>query len=112
MKLSSLTQLAIKAAKKASRHMMRSYLSGKPNVSVKKGKSLVTNVDIECNDIIVNLIKKYYPSHNIITEEADALNQASPYTVVYRSDRWHAQFYQKKPSVWVLHSGSAQRESD
>jgi myo-inositol-1(or 4)-monophosphatase len=42
--------------------------------------SIVTEADLESERIIINLIKKSYPEHNIISEESGYSNNGSEYT--------------------------------
>lgn len=42
--------------------------------------NLVTEVDLKSEKLIVSLINKHFPNHNIITEEADNKNRNSEYT--------------------------------
>ena len=48
----------------------------------KSPNDIVTEVDIECNEIILNALKEEYPSHTIITEESDIIDNNSEYS-------WH-----------------------
>lgn len=51
-------------------------------VKDKKGTSLVSNVDLECNKTIIKIIKKKFPGHNILSEETGFEDNKSDYT-------WH-----------------------
>ncbi|HLD87072.1 MAG TPA: inositol monophosphatase family protein, partial [Candidatus Nanoarchaeia archaeon] len=75
-------QTAILAARKAGALLLRHFGKKIPGIRKKEGKSLVTDLDIACNDLIVGMIKKRFPTHNIITEETSPINQQSQYT-------WH-----------------------
>jgi len=41
---------------------------------------LVTNADLACNKFITNMIRKHYPSHSIISEEAPRIKNSSEYS--------------------------------
>lgn len=73
-------QTAIKAAKLAGKVIMDNY--GKiGKVSFKENKkSLLTDVDLKSEKIIISTIKKKFPKHNIISEEAGIENKNSNYT--------------------------------
>lgn len=62
-----------------------SNLFGKTlELTLKNGDSsnLVTKADLGSEEIIVKLIKKYFPDHNIIAEEGDKVNHNSSFTWV------------------------------
>jgi myo-inositol-1(or 4)-monophosphatase len=75
----SLRSTAILAAKKAGAILKRYYGKKIPGVK-NKGGSLVTDVDLWCNDAIIKEIKKKYPTHNIISEESTQKKTDSEYT--------------------------------
>lgn len=71
--------LVLKAAKEAGKLVMRHY--GRVRyVREKDKKSYFTNADLESEKLIISLIRKKFPSHNIISEESKPLNNDSEYT--------------------------------
>jgi myo-inositol-1(or 4)-monophosphatase len=44
--------------------------------------SVVTEIDIKCNKIIIQQIQQHFPQHNYITEEAERIQNNSEYTWV------------------------------
>ena len=79
---SDLLQFAIKTAKKAGEIHM-SYFG---NISSLEKKStnidLLTNADKESEKYIIDQIQKYFPSHSILSEEQQEINNNSEYTWV------------------------------
>jgi len=70
--------LMIKAAKDAGKVLMKHY--GKIKFVREKNKtSYFTNVDLESEKVIISLIKKKFPKHNIISEESGNLGKKSDY---------------------------------
>ena len=51
-------------------------------IKYKRGNSadLVTNIDLEAEKKIISIIKKSFPDHTIISEEAGIIKKRSPYT--------------------------------
>src|SRR6267154_4826812 len=64
-------------------HVAR-QMFGTTTASMKNGDhtQVVTEADIRIGNMISNAIQSTFPSHNIIDEEAGALNNQSPYTWV------------------------------
>ena len=63
-------EIASIAARQAGK-IIKDYFH-KPKVISYKGRiDLVTNVDKKAEDIIIKIIKKSYPNHNILTEESE-----------------------------------------
>ncbi len=61
--------VATKAAKKAGKTIMKFY--GKViKKSYKKDRSIVTEADLEAEKVILDIIKKSFPNHAILSEEA------------------------------------------
>ena len=77
---SDFLQFSLDIAKEAGKIQM-SYFG---NISSIKKKStnidLLTNADIESENLIISKIKKAYPSHSIISEESKQINRGSEYT--------------------------------
>ncbi len=75
---------AIYAAKEAGEVLLKYY--GKVKMSSKDGyfnaASLISDADLESEKIIVNLIKRKFPDHNIYGEEGTSINKNSSYTWV------------------------------
>lgn len=69
----------IKAAEESGKLLIRHY--GKIKyVKEKDNESYFTNVDLESEKLIISLIRKNFPGHNIISEESGNLNKKSEYT--------------------------------
>jgi len=66
-----MTNVAIEAAKEAGK-FLRKNLGKVREIRQKAGqeKNLVTEIDKRSEEIIIGLIKKHYPSHNILAEES------------------------------------------
>ncbi len=50
------------------------------NVRFKGEKDIVTEADIACDNLIRAKLTAAFPGHNLITEEAEAVSQGSPFT--------------------------------
>lgn len=61
-------KIAIKAAKEAGK-ILRANFGKVLKVKNKSDKSLVSNIDLKSEETIVDLIKKYYPQDDILSEE-------------------------------------------
>jgi len=61
-------KIAVKAVKEAGKIIEKKF-KGPNRVSYKKDSSVVTNIDFEAEKTIIKLIKKNFPSHNILAEE-------------------------------------------
>jgi len=59
---------------------LASSLQGDLKINFKAPKDMVTNADLQCNELITEKILKHFPDHNILTEEADLINKNSDYT--------------------------------
>lgn len=71
--------IATEAAKRAGLHLKENL--GKISDITLKGKNdFVTNLDIECENIIKKIIKETYPVHGIVAEESEIENSDSEYT--------------------------------
>jgi|SRR3989338_421836 len=71
-------QLAIKAAKEVGKLLMNN-LGKVKKVKEKAKNSLVSNVDLEAEKIIENLIKKHFPNDSILSEEEASTAKKSDY---------------------------------
>ncbi len=71
--------IALEAAEKAG-NIIRENFHEKKEIDYKGRINLVTNVDREAEKAVVETILKYYPKHNILTEETEHKQNASqPY---------------------------------
>lgn len=62
--------IAIRAARKAGNHIAKNYeMPSNIKVTQKGTNDFVTNVDQESEQLIIEIIRKSYPEHTIITEE-------------------------------------------
>jgi myo-inositol-1(or 4)-monophosphatase len=80
MKIESYLNIAIKAARRAAaihKHYASNRIIARPKSS---HFNLVTQADLEAEKIIVDLIKKYNPDHNIVGEENKYPKTQSPHT--------------------------------
>ena len=73
-------KVAMKAAKEAGTVQAKYF--GKVTKVIEKSyaEGLVSKVDFECEKKILALIHKHFPSHNIVTEESDNIDNKSSYT--------------------------------
>jgi len=69
---------AIEAAKAAGKILMENYEKSN-HVSVKSDASLVTDIDIACENKIREIIVSKYPNHGIIGEEQEDINKDADY---------------------------------
>lgn len=73
---------AIKAAKEAGEIAKADF--GNVNTEFKgdvfEPSNIVTKTDVECEEVIVNILSKTFPSHNIFGEEKTDIKKNSPYT--------------------------------
>lgn len=66
--------IAIRAARKAGNHIAKNYeMPSNIKVTQKGVNDFVTNVDQESELLIIDIIRKSYPDHTIITEESGEL---------------------------------------
>jgi myo-inositol-1(or 4)-monophosphatase len=72
---------AMHAAKEAEKIVM-SYFEKEKGISNKGPVDLVTKADIESEKMILEIIKKKYPSHKFIMEESGSIQSSSDYTWV------------------------------
>lgn len=77
---SDFLQFALDLAKEAGRVQLKYF--GNISSLTKKSSNidLVTNADIESEQIIISKIKEKYPDHSIVTEESDSSSGSSEYT--------------------------------
>ena len=77
---SEFLEFAIKIAKEAGKIQL-SYFGNISSLSRKSTNiDLLTNADIESENLIISRIKKAYPEHSIISEETDSIINNSEYT--------------------------------
>jgi len=70
---------AIKISREAGKILMKNFGNIK-KIQIKGDSSYVSNVDLESEKLIISLIKKKYPEHNIIAEESGIKSKKSDYT--------------------------------
>lgn len=70
--------VALSAAKSAEKILLKHY-GRKIKAIEKPNKSLVAKADLEANRIIINTIKKYFPTHSILSEETGFEDKKSDY---------------------------------
>lgn len=78
MNLSKEKRVMLLAAKQASKVLLH-YYGKKEAVKVKSNKSLVGTADTEANKVIIQVIKKYFPNHSILSEESVFEDRKSDY---------------------------------
>ena len=66
---------AIKAAKLAGRIIENNFGKVKDIHTKNSDNELFTNIDIECENIIIDTIKEKFPDHNIWSEECGNLKE-------------------------------------
>ena len=71
-------KVMLSAAKQAAKVILH-YYGKKEAVKVKPNKSLVATADTEANKAIIKTIKKYFPNHNILSEESGFEDNKSDY---------------------------------
>jgi len=72
--MNPMLNIAIRAARKAGNVIAKNYERRDDIITMEKGKNdYVTNVDKASEEAIIEVIKKSYPNHTIITEESGAL---------------------------------------
>lgn len=70
-------QVALQAAKSAGRYLSKEFSRPTVPFNHKNDGDLVTSADKEVEKIILNLIKKNFPEHRILSEESGRVNWAS-----------------------------------
>ncbi len=68
--ISKILETAIVAARRAGQHAMEKIDYAKP--AVKDDEQLVTQVDLDCQEMIIRKIKETFPDHGFIAEEGDS----------------------------------------
>lgn len=71
-------EVAIEGARKAEK-IIKKYYSQDVEAKLKTDLTFVTKADQEAEDIIKQIIKKYFPSHSILGEETGIENKKSEY---------------------------------
>ncbi|MBN2856847.1 MAG: inositol monophosphatase [Candidatus Delongbacteria bacterium] len=66
VEIQSLTNISVKAARSAGRIMLE---GGEYSVSMKSPSDFVTDIDIECQNTIKEIISGSFPTHNFLAEE-------------------------------------------
>ena len=70
--------IAVRAAKESGK-IQREWLGKDKKVELKGEINLVTEVDTKCEERIIEIIKKVFPEHNILTEETPMPEGSSSY---------------------------------
>ena len=81
MNLSLHKKTLLSASEKASKILMQ-YFNKKPKITEKINKSFVSDADLEANKAIIKEIKRFFPKHNIISEETPEERNNSEFTWV------------------------------
>jgi len=76
--MSSYKSIAVLAAKKAG-ILLENKLGQRRKVAYKGAVNLVTEMDLLAEKVIVSIISRYYPNHNILAEEKTARQRNSPF---------------------------------
>lgn len=77
--MEQLKQVLLEATKEAGK-IIQQYFQGSFNIENKEGiNNLVTEVDKHSEKAIIDIIRKYYPQHSIISEEEGEMLQESDY---------------------------------
>ena len=81
MNITQEKQIAIKAAKKAGKMLLKKFIThNRANVRLKSKHEIVTPADLASEKIILSAIKKNFPDHRILSEEKGKTgNQKSDY---------------------------------
>ena len=72
------TKTAIEAAKEAGKLLKERFLD-EQTIHVKEGQGIVTEADLEAERLIIETLKRDYPSYSILSEEDGMNKQDSPY---------------------------------
>lgn len=96
----------LKVAKQAAveaGEIVQKYLGKAHKVNVKNGDAsdIASEADLEAEKVIVSILKKAYPSHNIISEEGEKTEQGSEYTWVVDPIDGSLSFLQNVPYFGV-----------
>ncbi|MDD5291053.1 MAG: inositol monophosphatase family protein [Patescibacteria group bacterium] len=68
-------KVAIEAAKKAGKVLLREYANfDRAKIKLKSRHEILTKADLTAEKIIIRAIKKYFPDHQILSEEAGQTN--------------------------------------
>ena len=73
--------IAGEAARRAGRVLMDRF-AGDISISFKGRGNVVTDVDLECERVILELLAEEYPGFGILSEESEPVETGSPYTWV------------------------------
>ncbi|MFA4833627.1 MAG: inositol monophosphatase family protein [Patescibacteria group bacterium] len=72
--------IAIEAARKAGRVLLREYANfDRSKIELKSSHEILTKADLDAEKIIIKAIKKSFPSHQILSEEAGWTKNKSDY---------------------------------
>jgi myo-inositol-1(or 4)-monophosphatase len=86
--LNKFEDVAVLAAEKAGKILKENF--GKVKKVSSKGESqLVSNVDLEAEEVIIKTIKKYFPAHSILSEENSRLKDSPHRWIIDPLDGTH-----------------------
>lgn len=71
--------LAISAAREAGREILKNFDNNRRQLTFKSKHEIATFADKHAEKIIISRIKKYFPDHHILSEEAGDNKKKSPY---------------------------------
>jgi myo-inositol-1(or 4)-monophosphatase len=91
-----------KIIKKAGIETLKYYGKAKVQYTKKHENDIVTQADLASNKILLKEIKKYFPKHNIITEETTPQNNNSEYTWIIDPLDGTGNFKRKIPNYGVI----------
>ncbi len=72
-------RIAIKAAKSAGKILLKGFKKEFAGFKTKSNHEILTKFDVEAEKAILDLIKKEFPNHQILSEESGNNNKASDY---------------------------------
>jgi myo-inositol-1(or 4)-monophosphatase len=91
-------EYAVELAEKAGASLLKGFKSlATTRIEAKDSRHLVTKFDLESEEIIIGGIKKKYPSHNILSEEAGLIKTGASYTWIVDPLDGTANFIKKNP---------------
>lgn len=104
--------LAIKAVKQAGKLIMRYYQQADLKMKHKSRHEIVTPADTGAEKIILGMIKKQYPQHQILSEESGLNKKTSDYLWIVDPLDGTTNFYYKNPlfatSMALVYQGEIQ----
>lgn len=80
--MNSELKTAVKIVKQAEKLLLKEFKSFGTEADFKKNKEIVTSADLKSNQLITDLLLKNFPNDNIISEEADKIDN-------HGNDTWY-----------------------